>query len=93
MSIYTHTIYSSIKKEWNNAIFSMIEIIILSQKEKTNTIWYHLYVKSKIWHKWTYLQKRNGLTNTKNRLVVTGGNRDVEGTIGSVGLANANYCI
>ena len=34
-----------------------LEIIILSevsQKEKTNTIWYHLYMKSKIWHKRTY---------------------------------------
>ena len=32
---------------------------------KTDTIWYHLYVESKMWHKWTCLQKRN-------RLVVAG---------------------
>ena len=39
---------------WND-----IEIIPskVSQK-KTNTIWYHLYVESKIRHKWTYLQNR-----------------------------------
>ena len=33
-----------------------LEILILSkvsQKEETNTIWYHLYVESKIWHKWS----------------------------------------
>ena len=31
------------------------EIIILSEVRKTNIIWYHLYVESQIWHKWTYL--------------------------------------
>ena len=30
----------------------------LSQKE-TNTIWYHLYVDSKIGYNWIYLQNRN----------------------------------
>ena len=75
MSIYTHTIYSSIKKEWNNAIFSMIEIIILSQKEKTNTIWYHIYVESKIWHKWTYLWNKNRLSVIENKVMVTKGER------------------
>ena len=30
-----------------------LEIIILREinQKKTNTIWYHLYVESKIWHK------------------------------------------
>ena len=32
-----------------------------SEREKINTIWYHLYVKSKIWPKWTYLQNTNRL--------------------------------
>ena len=57
-----------------------LEIIILcevSQKEKdkrkTNTIWYLLYVQSKTWHKWSYLQNRNRLTNIENRLVVAKG--------------------
>ena len=32
------------------------EIIILSEvKSETNIIWYHLYVESKIGHKWIYL--------------------------------------
>ena len=38
-----------------------------SKSEKTNTIWYHLYVKSEIWHRWTYLWNRNRLTDTENR--------------------------
>ena len=51
------------------------EIIILSEvkKRKTNTMWYHLYVKYKIWHKWTYLWNRNNLTGIENRLVVAKG--------------------
>ena len=32
-------------------------------ERKTNTIWYHLYVESKIWHRSTYLQNRNRLTD------------------------------
>ena len=40
---------------------------------KTNTIWYHLYVESKIWHKWTYLQNSNRLADIENRLVCQGG--------------------
>jgi len=42
----------------------------VSQKEKTDTIWYHSYVESKIWHKGTNLQKSNRLTDTDIRLVV-----------------------
>ena len=39
-------------------IIALPEIIILrkARKRKTNTIWYHLHVESKIWHKWTYLK-------------------------------------
>ena len=54
------------------ATWMELEIIILSEvrKGKTNMIWYHLHVESKIWHKWNYLQNRNSLTDTENRLVV-----------------------
>ena len=34
-----------------------VEIIILSKvshKDKENTIQYHLYAESKIWHKWEF---------------------------------------
>ena len=42
-----------------------LEIITLSEvsQKKTNTIWYHLYVKSKVWYKWTYLPNGNRLTD------------------------------
>ena len=38
-----------------------LEIIILSEvsQRKTNATGYHLYMGSKIWHKWTYLWNRN----------------------------------
>ena len=38
-------------------------------RKRTN-IRYHLYVASKIWHKWTYLQNRNKLTDRELRFVV-----------------------
>ena len=45
------------------------------RKRKTNTV-YHLNVESKIWHKYTYLQNRNRLTDTENRLVVAKGEEE-----------------
>ena len=52
-----------------------LEIITLGEvtKIKTNTIWYQLYVESKIWHKWTYLWNRNRLIDIENKLTVTKG--------------------
>ena len=72
--IYTTEYYSAIKK---NEIMSFaatwmdLETIILREvsQRKTDTIWYHLYVESKMWHKWTYLRNRNRLTEIENRLV------------------------
>ena len=46
----------------------MITLVEISQK-KTNTLLYHLYVESKIWHKGTCLQNRNRLVDIENRLV------------------------
>ena len=73
--IYTMEYYSAIKKKKIMplaAIWMDLEIIILSEvsQRKTNTIWYHLHVASKMWHKWTYLRNRNGLTDIENRRVV-----------------------
>ena len=67
------------------------EIIILSEvkKRKTNIIWFHLYVESKIWHKWTYLWNRNRITDIQNRLVVVKG----EGWSGRLGLADVSFYI
>ena len=49
--------------------------VAVSSKIMTKTIWYHLYMESKIWHKWTHVQNRNRLTDTQNRLVVAKGER------------------
>ena len=63
--------YSGIKKEWNSTFYSNMDgprVLSEVSQRKTNTIWYHLCVESKIWPKWTYLQNKNRLT--ENRLVV-----------------------
>ena len=67
--------YSTIKKKKKEIIpfaatWMSLEIIILSEIRKTNTIWYHLYVESKIWCKWTHLWSSNRITDTENRFVV-----------------------
>ena len=56
------------------------------RKRKTNTIWYQLYMESKIWHKWTYLQNRNRLMDIKNRLVVAKGEGGGSGMDGEFGV-------
>ena len=70
--------YSAIKRNEIKpfaATWVDLEIIIISKlkKRKTNTIWYHLYVESEMWHRWTYLWNRNRLTDIENRLVVAKG--------------------
>ena len=73
------------------ATWMQLEILFL-RKRKANTTWYHLYVESKTWCKWTYLQKRNRLTDIENRIVVA----KKEGRSGmevSLGLVDTNYYI
>ena len=75
--MHTHTndgYYSAMKKNEIMpfaATWMDLEILILSEvrKRKTNIIWYHLYVESKIWYKWIYLQNRS--RHTENKLRVT----------------------
>ena len=62
---YIHAMgyYRAIKKDKTmpfSAIWMDLDMIILCKvrKRKANAIWYHLYVESKWWHKWTYLQNR-----------------------------------
>ena len=64
------------------ATWMELETLILnevSQKEKDKYHCYHLYVESKIWHKRTYLQKRNRFTDIENRLVVAKGKGEGSG--------------
>ena len=76
---YTTEYHSAIKKNKRMPFAEtgmQLEIITLSevsQKGKPNTIWYHLYVESKIWHKWTYLLNRNRIKDIEHRLVVAKG--------------------
>ena len=46
--VHTHnTILLSHKKEWNNAICSNIEVIVLNEvRQKTNITWYHVFMES-----------------------------------------------
>ena len=73
----------------------ILEMIILNevcQKEKTNTMWYHLYVESELKHKGTYPQNRNVVT--ENRLVIAKGQSGWEReSLGVCGLVGANYRI
>ena len=75
-SIYTTEYYCTIKKNEMMLFASTwmdLEIIILSQisQIKTNPIWFHLNVESKIWHKWIY--GWNGNADTENSLLVVKG--------------------
>ena len=45
-----------------------LESIVLNEVRQRHIIWYHLYVESKKWYKWSYLQNRNRLSEFKNEL-------------------------
>ena len=54
--VYNEILLSQDKIMLFAATWMQLEIIILNEvnQKKINTVWYHLYVESKIWHKWTY---------------------------------------
>ena len=88
--MHTHSGILLSHQEWNTLLQSVIpfaatwmglEMIIPSkvshkEKDKYHTIPYHLYVKSKIWYKWTYLW------NKTRWLPRRGGERRVEREFG-----------
>ena len=62
-----------------SATWMDLEFIKLTEvsQRKTSTTWYGLCVESKIMIQWPYLQNRNRLTDTENKLMVTKGERGV----------------
>ena len=69
--VYTMESYSAIKKNEIMpfaATWMDLDIIVLREVSqiKKNTIWYHLYAESIIWHKLTYLWNRNKTLQTQN---------------------------
>ena len=61
----------------------------VSQKEKINIIWHHLYVESEAWHGGTYLWNR--LNDMEKRLVVVKGEEAGEEKDGELGISRGNY--
>ena len=51
---------------------NILNIMLKVSQRKKNRICY-LYMEAKIWHKWTYLQNRNKLTDIENKLMVIKG--------------------
>ena len=72
-----------------------LEIITLSEvnQRKTNPIWHHLYVESKIWHKGNYVQNKNWLIVIEDRLMFAEGAGEGEQGTESLGLADVSYYI
>jgi len=82
--MYTMDYYAIIKKNKIRsfaATYIQLQIIILSEikSEKHKLYGFHLYVESKLWHKWTYIQNRKRLIDIEIRLVVCQGRREAEG--------------
>ena len=63
------------------------------QKEKANTLGYHLSLDSNIWHKSTFPKKRNLWTWRTDLWLPRGESREGLGWTGNLGLLEANYCI
>ena len=71
-----------------------LDFIILSEvSQKEKDITYHLYVESKKWQKWTYLQNRNRLTDSEQIWDCMDGGGVGERWTGNLGLADANYYV
>ena len=64
----------------------------MSQR-KTILIQYHIYVESKIWHKWIYICNRNRFRDIEKRLVIAKGRGLEEGWSGRLGLAEISSYI
>ena len=75
--LYNRILLSHKKNEIMPFAATRMDLVIIILREgsqtKADIICYHLYVESKKWYKWTYLQNRNRLTDLENKLKVTKG--------------------
>ena len=75
--IYTMEYYSVIKKNEIMpfaATWMDLEMTVLNEvRKRTSTIWHHLHVEFKVWHKLTYLWNRKRLTDILNKFGVAKG--------------------
>ena len=95
--VHTHNgVLLGHKKEQNNAMRGDMrtqrlryEVKQVGQR-KMNFRWCHLYVESKLGHRWTYLWNRNRLTDRESKSVITEG-ESREGWMRSWGLRHTHY--
>ena len=75
MAFIYMNITHALKEEWNNAICSNMDgprdYHTRWSKSEKDKYFHHLYVEYKKWYKWAYLQNRNRLTDTENKIMVT----------------------
>ena len=58
---------------WSNPDAEIIILSEISQKEKDKYHIYHLYVETKKWYNWNYLQNKNRVTDKENKFMITKG--------------------
>ena len=69
----THSSILAWRIPWTRAGWAPVHGVAKSRTQLERLT--HTYVEYKIWHKWTYLQNRNRLTDIENKLVVIKGER------------------
>ena len=89
--------YSAIKGQ-NNTVFSNMvgtrdSHINEVRMRKTKTIWYHLYVESKIWHKRSIYKTEKDHRHGDQTCVCQGTPGERRGQMGNLELVDANYYI
>ena len=88
--IYTMEYYSAIKRTHNAICSNMDTSRDSDTKWSQSNIIYHLHVKSKTWHKWSYLQNKNRSQPWRAHLRFPAGRGEGVGWTGSLGLVDAS---
>ena len=75
------------------ATWTDLNIITLSEVNQRNIVWQHLYVESKIWYEWNYLQKSSGLRDIEDKLWPPKDKGGKEGMNWGFGLTYTHYYV